>query len=102
MTNGRKTRMMQTPTATHRPRPESQREAPTMIDRERLLATDHEARLHAEAQLRRLAADAAPGADDRRSTISRARRSLGRWLLGSGQRLDASPDPCGPAEPKPA
>jgi hypothetical protein len=70
-----------------------------MIDRERLLATDHEARLHAEARLRRLAADATrQAAGDHRSAIGRARLSLGRWLIGTGRRLDAGTEPCTPAE----
>lgn len=74
-----------------------------MIDRERLLANDHEARLHAEAGIRRLAAEAArQGAGDHRSAISRARLSLGRWLVGTGQRLDAGAEPCTSAEARPA
>lgn len=95
--------MMQTPmTTTFHPRPESKWEAPTMIDRERLLASGHEARLHAEAQQRRLAAEAAQAAGDHRSAISQVRRSLGQWLIGTGQRLDATPEPSGPAEATPA
>lgn len=74
-----------------------------MIDRERLLADDHQAALHAEARIRRLAADAAEGhARTGRSIIARARLGLGRWLVGTGQRLDADTDPCGSAEARPA
>jgi hypothetical protein len=74
-----------------------------MIDRERLLAADHEASLRAEARLRRLAAEAASsrtmlGA----SSMARARIALGQWLIGTGRRLDAAADPCGPAEARPA
>jgi hypothetical protein len=98
-----------------------------MIDRERLLAGDHQATLHAQARIRRLAADAAAGqARTRRSAIARARLGLGRWLVGTGHRLEAGTDrrleagtnrrlgagtsrrieagtdPCGPAEARPA
>ena len=74
-----------------------------MIDRERILATDHEASLQAEARLRRLAADAAssrtvPGT----SRVARVRIALGQWLIGTGRRLDSGADPCGPAEARPA
>ena len=74
-----------------------------MIDRERLLADDHQAALHAEARIRRLAADAAGShAKTGRSVMARARLGLGRWLVGTGQRLDADTDPCGSAEARPA
>ncbi|MET1232216.1 MAG: hypothetical protein ABWY52_05125 [Candidatus Limnocylindrales bacterium] len=74
-----------------------------MIDRERLLADDHQASLHAEARIRRLAADAAAGqARTGRSAIARARLGIGRWLVGTGRRLDAGTDPCGSAEARPA
>jgi hypothetical protein len=96
--------MMQAPTSLPlRPRPTSNTEGPTMIDRERLLARDHEARLHAEARTRRLAAEAAaPTTADHRSVISRARLSLGHRLIGTGRRLDAGSEPCAPAEARPA
>ena len=74
-----------------------------MIDRERILATDREARLQAEARLRRLAAEAAPGRTTLGSSpIARLRIALGQWLVGTGRRLDSGADPCGPAEARPA
>ena len=74
-----------------------------MIDRERILATDHEASLQAAARLRRLAAEA----DSSRtmlgtSPIAQIRIALGQWLIGTGRRLDTGADPCGPAEARPA
>ena len=74
-----------------------------MIDRERILATDHEASLKAEARLRRLAAEAAPSRATQSATrIARIRIALGQWLVGTGRRLDTGADPCGPAEARPA
>ena len=74
-----------------------------MIDRERILATDHQASLQAEARERRLADEAAssrtmPGS----SPIARFRIVVGQWLIGTGRRLDSGADPCGPAEARPA
>jgi hypothetical protein len=70
-----------------------------MIDRERILATDHETRLWAEARLRRMAAEATSGRKTLgTSAITRIRISLGQWLIGTGRRLDTGADPCGPAE----
>ena len=82
----------------------SHKEGPTMIDRERLLANDHQARLHAEAQLRRLAAQATAAQTGRsnQSVAVRARLALGQWLIGSSRRLDAGSEPCAPAEARPA
>jgi hypothetical protein len=87
-------------TAIHRSAFASHKEGPTMIDRERILATDHQANLLAEAKLRRLAAEAA----SRRtrlgvSPIAQARIAFGRWLIDTGRRLDADADPCGPGVP---
>lgn len=70
-----------------------------MIDRERLLATDHQTSLLAEARRRRLAAEAASLRTKLDiSPIAQARITLGRWLIGTGRRLDTAADPCGPAE----
>ena len=79
------------------------KEGPTVIDRERILAADHEASLQAEARLRRLAAQAAASP----TVLGTARRAqvritLGQWLIGTGRRLDRRADPCGPAEARPA
>ena len=74
-----------------------------MIDRERILATDHEARLWAEAKLRRMAAQATSSRTTLRTSANgRIRISLGQWLIGTGHRLDTGADPCGPAEARPA
>ena len=74
-----------------------------MIDRERILATDHEAGLQAEANLRRLAAQATQGRTTLGSSpIARVRIALGQWFIGTGRRLDSGADPCGPAEARPA
>ena len=60
-----------------------------MIDRERLLAADHEASLQAEARLRRLAAQAAASPTMLgTSRRARVRIALGQWLIGTGRRLD--------------
>lgn len=73
-----------------------------MIDRERLLADDHQATLHAEARIRRLATDAAAsGAEHGRSAIARARLAIGQWLVSTGKRLDADTDSCGSAGARP-
>ena len=74
-----------------------------MIDRERILATDHEARLWAEARLRRMAEEATSSRTTLgTSPIARIRIALGQWLIGTGRRLDTGADPCGPAEARPA
>jgi hypothetical protein len=80
-----------------------------MLDRDQLLASDHEARLHAEAAARRLAAvarTAAPATGARASsptqTRPRLRTRLGAWLVASGRELAAEPDPCGPPKPRTA
>ena len=65
-----------------------------MIDRERILATDHEASLHAEARLRRLASETAS------SRTKFGTSPIAR--IGTGRRLDTGADPCGPAEARPA
>ena len=73
-----------------------------MIDRERILATDHEASLEAEARLRRLAAEATSSRTILGTSLgARVRIALGQWLIGTGRRLDASSDPCGPADARP-
>ena len=73
-----------------------------MIDRERMLATDHQASLQAEARLRRLAAEVASSPTAlRTSPIARVRMALGQWMIGTGRRLDTGADPCGPAEARP-
>jgi hypothetical protein len=103
MTNGRKTKMMRSAT-THdlHPIPASRKEAPTMLDRERLLARDHETRLHAEANARRMATEATKhGARGEHASLASIRLTIGRWLISTGDRLDAAPDPCGPAEARP-
>jgi len=69
-----------------------------MIDRERLLAADHQARLLGEAEARRqatLAQTAQIAAQ--RHPMSTVRTALGRWLVATGSRLAPEPDPCGPA-----
>ena len=71
-----------------------------MFDRDRFLAADHESRLHDEAQARRLAHLAALATRPRpagHSPMARARLALGHRLVGTGRRLDAGSDPCGPA-----
>lgn len=82
----------------------SHKEGPTMIDRERLLADEHQARLHEEAQARRLAAQATAARTGRanHALAVRARLALGQWLIGSGRRLDAGSEPYAPAEARPA
>ena len=72
-----------------------------MIDRERLLAADHEAQLQAEARSRRAAIEAGHGRAESRSFLRRARLVVGQWLVGTGRRLDAGSDPCGPAAARP-
>jgi hypothetical protein len=72
-----------------------------MIDRERLLAADHEAQLRAEARSRRAAMEAGHGRAESRSLRVRARLTVGQWLVNTGRRLDAGNDPCGPAEVRP-
>ena len=86
----------------------SQKEGP-MLDRDQFLASDHEARLHAEAAARRLTvvARAATPASPARSTVSAGSRvalrtRFGHWLVATGRELAAEPDPCGPPKPRTA
>ena len=67
-----------------------------MFDRDRFLAADHEARLQGEADARRLATLVARRGRRERSPLGRARLIVGQWLVGTGRRLDAGSDPCGP------
>ena len=74
-----------------------------MIDRERLLADDHQARLHEEARLRRQATAAVAARAGRgRSGATKVRLALGQRLVSIGRRLDTETDPCGSVEVRPA
>lgn len=85
------------PNPTYRPGTAHLKEG-TMLDRDRFLAADHEARLHAQAGARRLAASA--GATRRtassRPASGRLKAALGRRLVAIGRGLAPDPDPCGP------
>jgi hypothetical protein len=67
-----------------------------MFDRDRFLASDHEARLLAEAESRRLTTVVDRRSRRDRSPLRRARLAVSLWLVGTGRRLDAGSDPCGP------
>ena len=73
-----------------------------MIDRERLLAADHEARLQAEARSRRAATQARHARPESRALLARLGLIVGPWPVSTGRRLDAGTDPCGSAEVRPA
>lgn len=76
---------------------DSQKEGP-MFDRDRFLAADHAARLHAEAEARRLSAIARSIRHDTSADRPAGlRAAIGRWLVATGSQLAAEPDPCGPA-----
>jgi hypothetical protein len=75
------------------PHRESHKEGP-MFDRDRFLAADHEARLHADAEARRLSAlarSARPTSQGR--TAAGLRAALGHWLVATDGRLAPEPDP---------
>jgi hypothetical protein len=84
------------------PHRESHEEGP-MFDRDRFLASDHEARLRAEAEAHRMSAvvrSVRPMAE--RRTMPDVRAAVGRWLMATGSRLAAEPEPCEPARPRTA
>ena len=71
-----------------------------MIDRERLLASDHETRLRAEAHARRTARLAGKARTTGREASPASFRALvGRLLVTGGRRLAAEPDACAQPEP---
>jgi len=78
--------------ATHERQPQKEGQ---MFDRDRFLAADHESRLQGEADARRLAS-LVTRRRRKRSPFGRARLAIGQWLIGTGRRLDAGSDPCGP------
>jgi hypothetical protein len=81
---------------------ESHEEGP-MFDRDRFLASDHEARLRAEAEARRVSALARSVRPmSRRRTVADMRASVGRWLVAAGSRLAPEPETCEPARPRTA
>lgn len=66
-----------------------------MIDREQILATEHQASLHAEADARRRARDATRlSTGHGLSAFRRTRRTFGQWLIAAGRHLEAGADPC--------
>jgi hypothetical protein len=81
---------------------ESHEEGP-MFDRDRFLASDHEARLRAEAEARRVSALArSVRPTSQRRTVAAMRAAAGRWLVSTGSRLAQEPEPCEPARPRTA
>ena len=74
-----------------------------MLDRERVLAADHEARLHADADARRVSVAARSARSSAyMGIVAGVRATVGRWLVAAGSRLTPEPDPCGPTEPRAA